>query len=148
MCREVLRVTFARGRITALRRAVSEHAAREGLSGGVLEDFVLAVNEITTNAVLHGGGHGTLRLLRDVDVVWCEVVDEGPGLPPGWMGAARLPTGHQQGGRGLWLTSLLCDNVTVMSGPTGTTVTFSVPAGRVCLTSSPDEPSDELTGEP
>ncbi|MGN9839406.1 ATP-binding protein [Nonomuraea sp. H19] len=125
MCRQVLCASFARGRITFLRRAVAEHAACEGLTGRRLEDFVLAVNEITTNAVVHGGGHGRLRLWSHGGRLWCEVTDEGPGLPPGWMSDMRPPTGFEFGGRGLWLTRLLCDHVTIVSGPKGTTVTFA-----------------------
>ncbi|MEV0619940.1 ATP-binding protein [Nonomuraea sp. NPDC050404] len=125
MCRQVLCAAFARGRITAMRRTVAEHAAYEGLTGRHLEDFVLAVNEITTNAVLHGGGHGRLRLWSHGGRLWCEVTDEGPGLPTGWMGGIRAPAGHDFRGRGLWLTSMLCDHIMVVSGPAGTTVTFA-----------------------
>ncbi|MFI7704833.1 ATP-binding protein [Nonomuraea sp. NPDC049480] len=121
----MLRAAFARGRITYLRRAVSEHAAYEGLTGRHLEDFVLAVNEITTNAVVHGGGHGRLRLWSHGGRLWCEVTDEGPGLPPGWVGDMRPPTGFEGRGRGLWLTRMLCDQITIVSGPRGTTVTFA-----------------------
>ncbi|MER7366640.1 ATP-binding protein [Nonomuraea wenchangensis] len=125
MCRQVLAVVFARGHITSLRRTVAEHAAREGLAGPRLEDFVLAVNEITTNAVVHGGGRGTLRLWSQAGRLWCEISDEGPGLPPGWTAAERPPAGLESGGRGLWLTRTLCDQVMIVSGPRGTTVTFA-----------------------
>ncbi|MEU7744872.1 ATP-binding protein [Nonomuraea sp. NPDC049158] len=125
MGRQVLCTGFAQGRITALRRLVSERAAGEGLAGKRLEDFVLAVNEITTNAVLHGGGSGRLRLWWHEDRLWCEVTDEGPGLPPGWTDAAHTPPEHEPRGRGLWLTRLLCDQVTVVSGPGGTSVRFA-----------------------
>ncbi|NUW39800.1 ATP-binding protein [Nonomuraea rhodomycinica] len=121
--------SFARGRITVVRRAVAQFAAAEGLAGRRLEDFVLAVNEITTNAVLHGGGSGRLRLWSLDGRLWCEVTDEGPGLPPGWMGSERTPSRYDTGGRGLWLTRLLCDHVTIVSTPAGTSVTFSTCAG-------------------
>ncbi|MBB6343934.1 ATP-binding protein [Nonomuraea muscovyensis] len=125
MCRRALVADFARGRITVLRRAVTTYAAGMGLTGRRLEDFVLAVNEITTNAVLHGGGRGRLRLWARDGRLWCEVTDEGPGLPPGWMGSARTPSRYDPGGRGLWLTRMLCDHVTIVSTPGGTSVTFS-----------------------
>lgn len=125
MCRQVLCTAFARGRITLLRRTVTEHAGAEGLTGRGLEDFVLAVNEIVTNAVLHGGGHGRLRLWSHAGRLWCEVSDEGPGLPAGWMGDGRPPEGLDFRGRGLWLTGMLCDQVMIVSGPAGTTVMFS-----------------------
>ncbi|WP_127932056.1 ATP-binding protein [Nonomuraea polychroma] len=125
MCRQVWEASFARGRIASLRRAVAEHAADEGLTGRRLEDFVLVANELITNAVVHGGGHGRLRLWADGGRLWCEVTDEGPGLPPGRLGDMRPPTGFEGRGRGLWLTRMLCDHITIVSGPHGTTVTFA-----------------------
>ncbi|MBF8188718.1 ATP-binding protein [Nonomuraea sp. K274] len=121
-------MSFARGRLAMLRGAVAEHAAREGLAGPFLEDFVLAVNEISANAVLHGGGHGRLRLWSYEGRLWCEITDHGPGLPPGWTGDRPPPAVLDHRGRGLWLTRTLCDDLTIVSGPGGTTVTF---AGRV-----------------
>lgn len=126
MCGPVLSATFARGRISRLRRAVAARAADEGLAGRALEDFVVAVNEIITNAVLHGGGGGRLRLWREQDRLWCEVSDDGPGLAPGWT-PAPPPTGFAAGGRGLWLARLLCDRFTIVTGPEGTTVTLAAP---------------------
>ncbi|GGO75342.1 hypothetical protein GCM10012289_50150 [Nonomuraea cavernae] len=123
-------MTFARGRVTVLRRDISVCAAGEGLRGRRLEDFVLAVNEVITNAVLHGGGGGRVRLWARRGRLWCEVTDHGPGLPPGWMGSARTPSSHDTGGRGLWLTRMLCDHVTIVSSPGGTCVTFSAAIGR------------------
>ncbi|MGI5292355.1 ATP-binding protein [Nonomuraea polychroma] len=125
MCRQVWDAGFARGRIASLRRAIAEHAADEGLTGRRLEDFVLVANEVITNAVVHGGGHGRVRLWADGGRLWCEVTDEGPGLPPGWLGDMRPPTRFESRGRGLWLTRLLCDHITIVSGPRGTTVTFA-----------------------
>ncbi|MEO3804020.1 ATP-binding protein [Nonomuraea sp. B1E8] len=121
----MLRVSFARGHITGLRRTVTELAAGEGLAAGRLEDFVLAVNEVATNAVVHGGGHGRLRLWTRDGRLWCEVADDGPGLPPGWMGDTGPPMGYEFQGRGLWLTRMVCEHLVIVSGPRGTTVTFA-----------------------
>ncbi|WP_336209169.1 ATP-binding protein [Nonomuraea sp. LPB2021202275-12-8] len=121
----MLCASFAQGRITVLRRTVSERASSEGLTGRRLEDFVVAVNEITTNAVLHGGGGGRLRMWWQQGRLWCEVADDGPGLPRGWSSATPPPSGFEAGGRGLWLTRLLCDHLTIVSGPGGTRVSFA-----------------------
>ncbi|WP_327085780.1 ATP-binding protein [Nonomuraea sp. NBC_01738] len=123
--RTVLHTGFARGRITLLRRAVAEQAGCLGLSGRRLEDFVLAVNEVTTNAVLHGGGRGSLRLWSDAGRLWCQVADAGPGIPAGWLDAERPPPGMETSGRGLWLMRTLCEEVTIVTGPGGTTITFA-----------------------
>jgi anti-sigma regulatory factor (Ser/Thr protein kinase) len=49
---------FDRSRITSLRHSVTAAAGAAGLTGDRLEDFVVAVNELLTNAVRHGGGTG------------------------------------------------------------------------------------------
>ena len=77
----LLRETFDHSTITALRHAVASRAATAGLAGERLDDFVVAVNELLTNAVRHGGGQGRLALWRADDAVVCEVSDAGPGLP-------------------------------------------------------------------
>jgi len=117
----ILVQAFDRMGITTLRHAVRRIAAQAGLHGQRLDDFVLAVNEIVTNAVMHGGGAGRLRLWRDGRDVCCEVSDRGPGLPAGGH-AGQLPHSSQPRGRGVWLAHRLCDSVETATGPTGTTV--------------------------
>jgi hypothetical protein len=41
------------------------------------------------------------------------------------MGDRRPPAGFEGGGRGLWLTRMLCDQITIVSGLRGTRVTFA-----------------------
>ena len=67
-------------RVTALRHAVAAAARSAGLVGHGLEDFVLAVHELVTNVVRHGGGSGEVRLWQHHDVLTCQVSDDGPGL--------------------------------------------------------------------
>ncbi|HEY2762705.1 MAG TPA: ATP-binding protein [Pseudonocardiaceae bacterium] len=109
--------TFTGLEITAIRRSVARYAAQLGLTGEQLQDFVLAVNEIVTNAVMHGGGYGELRLWGAGKAVGCEVVDMGPG------GAAEVAAGPAEaGGRGMRLARLLVDELHVVDSPTGTVV--------------------------
>src|SRR5262245_37897940 len=109
--------------IATVRRAVTEFAAWNGLPERQRSDFVLAVNELVTNAIQHGGGNGDVRLWRTADALWCEVSDRGPGLPPDRRdGKYRRPPAHASGGRGLWLVHRLCDEVTISTGGRGTTV--------------------------
>src|SRR5215212_12028195 len=50
-------------------------AEAAGLSGQPVHDLVLAVHEIATNSVRHGGGTGTLRMWQDHGTVICEIRD-------------------------------------------------------------------------
>jgi serine/threonine-protein kinase RsbW len=113
--------------LTGLRHTVARQAAKAGLAGQRLDDFVLAVNEMMTNAVRYAGGGGILTLWGDDDRLECEVADEGPGIP-----AASLRTGHERpstfavSGRGLWLAQRLCDRVTIDTGPQGTVIRLAI----------------------
>jgi serine/threonine-protein kinase RsbW len=109
-------------RITPVRHAVGRAAADAGLTGQRLEDFVLAVNEIVTNAVRHAGGGGALRLLVVGAALVCEVADKGDGIPPDRLDGRTLPPSSAVSGRGLWLARHLVDDVTVSSGDGGTLV--------------------------
>lgn len=113
---------FDRGQVTDLRHAVTSCAQDSGLAGQRLEDFVLAVNELITNAVRHGGGHGQLQMWRDDAGVTCEVSDTGLGIADEQAADRQRPVPGTAGGWGLWLARQLSDEMVVRSGPEGTTV--------------------------
>jgi serine/threonine-protein kinase RsbW len=113
---------FRRPDLGRLRHRVAACAGEAGLVGSRLQGFVLAVNEITTNAVVHGGGLGRLRLWLATRELICEVSDAGPGMPGGVVPPHRPPPTEARGGRGLWLTRSLCDGFSVRTGQLGTTV--------------------------
>ena len=118
----LLAESFDHDQVTGLRHRVAGHARALGLTGQRLDDFVLAVNELTTNAVRHGGGRGWLRLWSAGRTVLCEVSDHGAGLTPERANDRRHPASDIVGGWGLWLARQLSDGMTVRSGPAGTTV--------------------------
>ena len=89
---------------------------------------MLAVHELATNSVRHGGGHGTCRLWRDGTALVCEVSDHGWITDP--MAGRRRPAADQPGGRGLWLVNQLCDAVELRSSPAGTVVRVRMSDGR------------------
>ncbi|GIF02778.1 ATP-binding protein [Actinoplanes siamensis] len=103
---ELIDRRFARDQITTLRRDVTLAARSAGLSGDRLNGFVLAIHELVTNAVRHGGGHGHLILRREAHLLSCDVTDHGPGLADSTPG---LPGADSPGGRGLWLADQLSD---------------------------------------
>lgn len=74
--------TFGRDEITVVRHEVTARLDR-GALGDRLHGFVLAINEIITNAVLHAGGHGRIVLWGTAGSLWCTVTDSGPGYRSG-----------------------------------------------------------------
>jgi serine/threonine-protein kinase RsbW len=112
--------------LVRLRHEVERCGARVGMAERELYLFVVAVNEVTTNAVRHGGGKGRMYLWRDDHRLYCRVVDQGPGIPAGRFGEVR-PAPDTLGGRGLWLARQGCESLTVDTGAHGSIVTLSQP---------------------
>lgn len=110
--------------LAALRRAVAAWGAAGGLPPARVSEVVLAVHEVATNSVRHGGGSGTLRLAATGRSLLAEVEDAGVITAP-FAGLLPPPrTGH--GGYGLWLVHQLVELVEIRSGPTGSTVRLHV----------------------
>lgn len=124
---------FNAGSLYALRSAVSAYAAAAGLSGHRVYDVTAAAHELAANAVLHGAGHGRLRLWAQDVYLCCRVADDGPagnGDAPAAgkqeAGAAPWPVVH---GHGLWLVGEIADDVRVERGQRGTVITLRFAIG-------------------
>jgi anti-sigma regulatory factor (Ser/Thr protein kinase) len=102
------------------RDFVAAFAARCGLTGQRLDDLVLAANEIATNAIRHGAGHGQIRLWRDGNWLLCEITD--PGDSDNGMLGALPPDADADHGHGLWISRQLCDLLQIRTRQPGTTV--------------------------
>lgn len=102
------------------RRAVAECAARLGFDE-VVDDLLLVVSELVTNAVRHGAPPVRLEVLADADVVRIAVGDGDPGLP-----LPREVDDDAEGGRGMVLVELLAREHGVREQPPGKTVWASV----------------------
>lgn len=102
-----------------VRRHAEEEARAAGMPEEAIGDFVIAVNEVATNAVTHGHDHASMRTwTHDGDVV-VEIHDDGswkPGPMPGSVG-----------GMGLWVARLLSSDLTLHVGGGGSTVTMRFP---------------------
>jgi serine/threonine-protein kinase RsbW len=117
----LLATTFDSVSIAAVRHRVRDAADQCRISENRRDDFVLAVNEIMANAVRHGGGTGKIRLWHDGQLV-CQISDQGPGFDPGSYLRRDRPQPSPSGGMGLWIARQTSDNLTIDSGPTGTTI--------------------------
>ncbi|MEU8332626.1 ATP-binding protein [Micromonospora sp. NPDC048839] len=113
---------FDQAQVTEIRHSVTSCAHACGLAGQRLDDFVLAINELITNAVRHGGGRGWLRLWHEAELLVCEVADHGHGISPQRLGDRSRPTTDTAGGWGLWLARELTDDMEVVTSTAGTTV--------------------------
>lgn len=113
-----------------VRVLLAAHAARAGLSDGRTADLLLAVNEIATNSLLHGGGRGTVRVWCQDDALVCEVRDEGRIEDP--LAGRRRPSSDSHGGRGLWLANQLCELVQVRTFTAGSAVRLHMRIAGAC----------------
>jgi anti-sigma regulatory factor (Ser/Thr protein kinase) len=123
MTEHLLKQSFDGGQVGVLRRVVEAHAAAAGLSEPRRQDFVLAVDEILTNAVRHGGGGGIVEVWLTVERLWFRISDEGPGFA---VALVKPPRPSQLGGRGLWIAGQITDELTITSDTTGTVVVGAI----------------------
>jgi anti-sigma regulatory factor (Ser/Thr protein kinase) len=115
---------FDLDRIRELRVFAARLAADFGLPDGRASEFVLAVDELATNSVRHGGGGGTMRIWPDGDDLVGEIHDAGRIDQP--LAGRIHPVLDDENGRGLWLVNQICDLVETRSGPTGTVIRLRV----------------------
>ncbi|HEU5005839.1 MAG TPA: sensor histidine kinase [Jatrophihabitantaceae bacterium] len=104
----------------------SVHAAAEGcaIAPDVLEDLVVGVSEVVTNARLYGRAPVVLRVWAAPDRMIAVVSDRGAG--PSFPYAGLVPVeGNSPGGRGLWITHQICGQVDHLVGPDGFAVRLS-----------------------
>jgi len=124
-------VEFGLDRLGEARRHVYRRATHFGLGAIRTNDLVLAVNELLSNSVRHGGGSGVLRIWQDDSVLVCEVGDRGRIADP--LADRTRPDPDRPGGRGLWMANQLCDLVQVRAFAEGNVVRVSMrrgPSGR------------------
>jgi anti-sigma regulatory factor (Ser/Thr protein kinase) len=114
------RIGFGGGDLALLRSIVMRAAESSRLPRDGAEDLALAVHELATNSVLHGGGQGSLVVWDEPDALVVEVRDSGWITDP--LVGRALPNLLQENGRGIWMANQLCDLVQVRSRDGGTQV--------------------------
>ncbi len=109
------------GRVGTLVRAGCVAA---GIAPRDVEDLLIAVNEIVTNAIRYAGG-GSITVRRVADGLLTEVSDTGPGLPDSVTIGA--PASDATEWPGLWLARLMCKEFDIASSSSGVTVRMFTP---------------------
>ena len=120
-----LSIPASPSRLAGLRRAA--RASLGEVQDEVADDVVLALNEVATNAVLHGSSGGQpIQVVVHVNNDWVEasVLDHGPQPPPGVSADTDAHHELRAGGRGLWLLGRLVDEVRIERVRLGTRVTL------------------------
>lgn len=86
-----------------------------------LNDFEVAVGEVTTNALRHGEGRVDVSVWADADMVVVSVHDEGQGPADHTVGMVP-PAPNDVGGFGLWIARNWSDSVEVLEDAGGCAV--------------------------
>lgn len=106
--------------LRTVRGRVAEAASVFGLQPERVDDLVLAVSEVATNSVRHGGGHGVLRIWHESKTLICEVRDAGRIEDP--LVGRGQPSHDRDSGFGLWLANQLCDLVQIRTFEDGSVI--------------------------
>lgn len=113
--------------VGTLRRRLRDRAERESwLPSGALDTLVLAVCEIATNGIRHGGANRELRIWLTRETLIGELTDDGT-VPPGPLAGYLPPVPGAVGGMGLWIVHQLCDSLSISSTGGLTRTRFTIP---------------------
>ncbi len=115
--------------VAEARGLATEHLREWRVPEGAVEEVVLMVSELVTNALVHGRPPFDLRLRRSAREVFVEVQDRAPYRP-----RRQRPTETDEHGRGLQIVSVLADGWGSRASGNGKCVWFTTaleePAGQ------------------
>jgi anti-sigma regulatory factor (Ser/Thr protein kinase) len=113
--------------LRVLRRILATWTTRHGFQDEVAADVSVAVTEIATNALIHGGTPARARCWHAGDTLIVQLDDPG-GRPLSPTAGYRRPAATSAaGGRGLWLARQLADSVMTASAAGRTSVRLYFP---------------------
>ena len=113
-------MTVQPGSLRTLRWLTAECGHRIGFPPDRLDDLLMAVTELASNSIEHGGGTGTMHLWTDGPELVCQVSNRGHITDPLVGRTPREP--HRTSGRGLLMVNHVADLVRLHTGPDGTTI--------------------------
>ena len=110
--------------LPSARRFLRERARLADVDSERSLDLSVALTEVLTNALRHGGGDVRLWAWADSESLICQVEDRGGGIVDPLAG--YRPPRAQANGRGLWLARQLVDLLQIVPGLQGTIVRLHV----------------------
>ena len=120
----VKELSYGLADLPAVREFAAEQALRRGMPESMVGDFLVALNEVATNAVTHGAAKGRLRLWLEGPCLVTELHDEGTTWRPPEEPGLTPPAENATSGMGLWVARKLSETLGVVTGVEGTTVTM------------------------
>lgn len=118
--------------VPLVRSQVADRAGAAGMEEDKIDDFMLCVGEMLTNACKHAGG-GVATMYRVADGLLLKVTDRGPGIEALALPDVALRRGYSTAsslGMGYKLIIALADRVFLATGPGGTTVAVEMKLHR------------------
>lgn len=109
--------------LPGIRDMIHIEAERAGFSRERVYDVLIAVNEVASNSIIHGGGSGVLNLWQDASSSLIVEIRDGGLIRDPFVG--RYAPGPDLEARGLWLVNQLSDLVQIRSDGAGTVVRTS-----------------------
>jgi anti-sigma regulatory factor (Ser/Thr protein kinase) len=110
--------------LAGLRRRIHRVAlAESALPASTVQEFVAAVSEVATNAIMHGAPPVLVRFWCSTSELVCTVTDHGLGFDDPFAGYLPATTGAgTRRGLGLWLARNFCDHLDIFPSEDGFTV--------------------------
>jgi anti-sigma regulatory factor (Ser/Thr protein kinase) len=118
-------------RAHAVRAAVRELGAPQ-FESEPLEDLIIAVGEVTSNAIAHGVAPVSVRVWAADGRLVITVSDRGRGPTDPTVGFLP-PRPLREGGYGLWIARQYSDRLDISSGPEGCTVRMVAQASALAV---------------
>jgi serine/threonine-protein kinase RsbW len=117
-------LTFSLADLPDVREFAAVQARGRGMSEDAIGDFLVALNEVATNAVTHGSSKARLRVWADGSALVVDVHDDGRHWHPDDEPGQTPPPENATSGMGLWVARLLSADIEVRTGANGTTVSM------------------------
>lgn len=112
--------------LSLARAFIGGHARDHGIGPARLNDLLVTVTEVATNAIRHGFPPVECRMWADDTDIVVDVTDAGV-WKPGSMAGFVPPDPVSRSGFGLWGVRMLCALVQIRTDCPGTTVRLRVP---------------------